>query len=93
KALHALDRYRLFGRELKVEFAREDRRTTWEMRAREKETRYRCEDNVGRHDRSRSRARRRRSAFHGARDRRRGSGRKDASRSRSAHSHSPVSRR
>ncbi len=55
EALHALDRYRLFGRELEVEFARGDRKSKFkisfkinqsyflapsEMRSREKEARY-----------------------------------------------------
>ena len=32
EALHALDRYRLFGRELEVEFARGDRKSKRERR-------------------------------------------------------------
>ncbi|CAF1003573.1 unnamed protein product [Didymodactylos carnosus] len=40
EALYALDHYRLLGRELEVEFARGDRKTPSEMRAREKESRY-----------------------------------------------------
>ena len=32
EALHALDRYRLFGRELEVEFARGDRKSTSKIR-------------------------------------------------------------
>jgi len=90
EALHALDRYRLFGRELEVEFARGDRKTPSEMRAREKEARYGRGggSNFDRRDRSRSRDRRQRSGSPVARDRRRG-----GSRSRSPHSRSPVPRR
>lgn len=91
EALHALDRYRLFGREIEVEFARGDRKTPSEMRAREKEARYGRSggSNFGRRDRSRSRDRRQRSVSPIDRDRRRGV----ASRSRSPYSRSPVSRR
>jgi len=91
EALHALDRYRLFGRELEVEFARGDRKTPSEMRAREKEARYGRGGggNFDRRDRSRSRDRRQRSGSPVARDRRRAGG----SRSRSPHSRSPVPRR
>lgn len=90
EALHALDRYRLFGRELEVEFARGDRKTPSEMRAREKETRHSRSGDHGRRDRSRSRDRdrRQRSGSPVGRDRRRG-----GSRSRSPHSRSPVTRR
>jgi len=91
EALHALDRYRLFGRELEVEFARGDRKTPSEMRAREKEARYGGRGGGGdsnRRDRSRSRDRRQRSGTPVARDRRRG-----GSRSRSPYSRSPVPRR
>jgi len=91
EALHALDRYRLFGRELEVEFARGDRKTPSEMRAREKESRYGRGGgggDSGRRDRSRSRDRRPRSGSPPARDRRRA-----GSRSRSPHSRSPVTRR
>lgn len=98
EALHALDRYRLLGRELEVEFARGDRKTPSEMRAREKESRYGRGGgggggggggDYGRRDRSRSRDRRQRSGSPPGRDRRRGGG----SRSRSPHSRSPVPRR
>ncbi|CAF0800378.1 unnamed protein product [Adineta ricciae] len=92
EALHALDRYRLLGRELEVEFARGDRKTPSEMRAREKESRYGRGGGGGDHgrrDRSRSRDRRQRSGSPVNRDRRRGGG----SRSRSPHSRSPVPRR
>jgi len=93
EALHALDRYRLFGRELEVEFARGDRKTPSEMRAREKESRYGRGSGGGdfgrRGDRSRSRDRRQRSGSPAARDRRRGGSRS----SRSPHSRSPVPRR
>jgi len=88
EALHALDRYRLFGRELEVEFARGDRKTPAEMRAREKEARYGGRGgDLNRRDRSRSRERRQRSDSPVARDRRR------PSRSRSPYSRSPVPRR
>jgi len=93
EALHALDRYRLMGRELEVEFARGDRKTPSEMRAREKESRHggggsgRGGD-FNRRDRSRSRDRRQRSGSPVGRDRRRG-----GSRSRSPYSRSPVPRR
>jgi FUS-interacting serine-arginine-rich protein 1 len=101
EALHALDRYRLFGRELEVEFARGDRKTPSEMRSREKEARYGRGGggggDFGRRDRSRSRDRRQRSGSPVARDRRRGGGGAPAaaagSRSRSPHSRSPVPRR
>jgi len=96
EALHALDRYRLFGRELEVEFARGDRKTPSEMRSREKEARYGRGGgggNFGRRDRSRSRERRQRSGSPVARDRRRGGGGAGGSRSRSPHSRSPVARR
>jgi len=98
EALHALDRYRLFGRELEVEFARGDRKTPSEMRAREKEARYGRGGgggNFDRRDRSRSRDRRQRSGSPVARDRRRGGGGGGGagSRSRSPHSRSPVPRR
>jgi len=92
EALHALDRYRLFGRELEVEFARGDRKTPSEMRSREKESRYGRGgggDFGGRRDRSRSRERRPRSGSPPGRDRRRGGSRT----SRSPHSRSPVPRR
>ncbi|CAF1262043.1 unnamed protein product [Rotaria sp. Silwood1] len=94
EALHALDRYRLLGRELEVEFARGDRKTPSEMRSREKEARYGRGGgggggNFGRRDRSRSRDRRQRSGSPMARDRRRPAG----SRSRSPYSRSPVPRR
>ncbi|CAF2530919.1 unnamed protein product [Rotaria sp. Silwood2] len=86
EALHALDRYRLFGRELEVEFARGDRKTPSEMRAREKEARYGGRGgDPSRRDRSRSRDRRPRSASPVSRDRRRG-----GSRSRSPYSRSPI---
>lgn len=91
EALHALDRYRLMGRELEVEFARGDRKTPSEMRAREKESRHsggRGGGDSGRRDRSRSRDRRQRSGSPVGRDRRRG-----GSRSRSPYSRSPVPRR
>jgi len=89
EALRSLDRYRLLGRELEVEFARGDRKTPSEMRAREKEARHggRGGDS-NRRDRSRSRDRRQRSGSPVARDRRRG-----GSRSRSPFSRSPVPRR
>jgi len=105
EALHALDRYRLYGRELEVEFARGDRKTPSEMRTREKESRYSGRGGggggeFGRRDRSRSRDRRQRSGSPVARDRRRGGGAAAAagggaagSRSRSPHSRSPVPRR
>lgn len=93
EALNALDRYRLLGRELEVEFARGDRKTPSEMRSREKEARYGRGGggggDVGRRDRSRSRDRRQRSGSPVPRDRRRGA----VSRSRSPHSRSPVARR
>jgi len=92
EALHALDRYRLFGRELEVEFARGDRKTPSEMRSREKESRHsggRGGGDFKGRDRSRSRDRRQRSGSPGARDRRRGGSRT----SRSPHSRSPVPRR
>jgi len=95
EALHALDRYRLLGRELEVEFARGDRKTPSEMRAREKESRHSGGrgggggGDFGRRDRSRSRERRPRSGSPVARDRRRGGG----SRSRSPYSRSPPPRR
>ncbi|CAF4120640.1 unnamed protein product [Adineta steineri] len=95
KALHALDGYRLFGRELKVQFARSGRQTSSEMIIRKKETRYRHGDregDAGRHDRSRSRVRRQRSTSFGTsecpRDRDRGAD----NRSRSPYSHSSVYR-
>jgi FUS-interacting serine-arginine-rich protein 1 len=93
EALHALDRYRLLGRELEVEFARGDRKTPSEMRAREKESRHSGGrgggGDFGRRGRSRSRDRRQRSGSPvGGRDRRR-----EASRSRSPYSRSPVQRR
>ncbi|CAF0861182.1 unnamed protein product [Rotaria sp. Silwood1] len=76
EALHALDRYRLFGRELEVEFARGDRKTPSEMRAREKEARYGGRGgDFSRRDRSRSRDRRQRSVSPVSRDRRRGGSR------------------
>ncbi|CAF1150472.1 unnamed protein product [Adineta ricciae] len=89
EARRALDRYRLLGRELEVEFARGDRKTPSEMRAREKEARHggRGGDH-DRRDRSRSRDRRQRSGSPVGRDRRRGD-----SRSRSPYSRSPVRRR
>jgi len=92
EALHALDRYRLFGRELEVEFARGDRKTPSEMRAREKEARYGRGGGGDRRDRSRSRDRRHRSGspVGNGRDRRRGSSRGG---SRSPRSRSPVPRR
>jgi FUS-interacting serine-arginine-rich protein 1 len=95
EALHALDRYRLLGRELEVEFARGDRKTPSEMRSREKEARYGRGGggNFDRRDRSRSRDRRQRSGSPPARDRRRGGGGGGGSRSRSPHSRSPVPRR
>jgi len=101
EALNALDRYRLFGRELEVEFARGDRKTPSEMRSREKEARYGRGGggggDLGRRDRSRSRDRRQRSGSPVARDRRRGGGGGGGavagSRSRSPHSRSPVPRR
>ena len=100
EALHALDRYRLLGRELEVEFARGDRKTPSEMRLREKEARYGRSggSNFGRRDRSRSRDRRQRSGSPSNRDRRRGGGAAAAtaaagSRSRSPYSRSPVPRR
>lgn len=88
EALHALDRYRLFGRELEVEFARGDRKTPSEMRAREKESRYggRGGDSRRRGGRSRSRDR----SGSPVRSSRRGGSR---SRSRSPYSRSPVPRR
>ncbi|CAF2968372.1 unnamed protein product [Rotaria sp. Silwood2] len=91
EALHALDRYRLLGRELEVEFARGDRKTPSEMRSREKEARYGRGGggNFGRRDRSRSRDRRQRSGSPTGRDRRRAAG----SRSRSPYSRSPLPRR
>ncbi|CAF4898417.1 unnamed protein product [Rotaria socialis] len=89
EALHALDRYRLYGRELEVEFARGDRKTPSEMRAREKESRHGSRTGeFGRRDRSRSRDRRQRSPSPVGRDRRRG-----GSRSRSPYSRSPIPRR
>ncbi|CAF1432656.1 unnamed protein product [Rotaria magnacalcarata] len=89
EALHALDRYRLYGRELEVEFARGDRKTPSEMRAREKESRHGSRaGEFGRRDRSRSRDRRQRSPSPVGRDRRRG-----GSRSRSPYSRSPIPRR
>jgi len=91
EALRSLDRYRLLGRELEVEFARGDRKTPSEMRAREKEARHGGRGGGGdsnRRDRSRSRERRPRSGSPVARDRRRG-----GSRSRSPYSRSPVPRR
>ncbi|UJR08515.1 hypothetical protein I4U23_012780 [Adineta vaga] len=93
EARHALDRYRLFGRELEVEFARGDRKTPSEMRAREKEARHGGRGGGGggdynRRDRSRSRDRRQRSGSPVSRDRRRG-----GTRSRSPYSRSPVRRR
>lgn len=91
EALRGLDRYRLYGRELEVEFARGDRKTPSEMRAREKESRPGRGGDHGRRDRSRSRDRERRQRSGspaGGRDRRRG-----GTRSRSPHSRSPVSRR
>jgi len=90
EALRSLDRYRLLGRELEVEFARGDRKTPSEMRAREKEARYggRSGGDSNRRNRSRSRDRRQRSGSPVARDRRRG-----GSRSRSPNSRSPVPRR
>ncbi|CAF0958727.1 unnamed protein product [Adineta steineri] len=94
EALHALDRYRLLGRELEVEFARGDRKTPSEMRAREKESRHSGGrgggggGEFGRRDRSRSRDRRQRSGSPVGRDRRRG-----GTRSRSPYSRSPVPRR
>jgi len=90
EALRSLDRYRLLGRELEVEFARGDRKTPSEMRSREKEARYGGGRGGGdsRRDRSRSRERRPRSGSPVARDRRRG-----GSRSRSPYSRSPVPRR
>ncbi|UJR37713.1 hypothetical protein I4U23_030408 [Adineta vaga] len=97
EARHALDRYRLLGRELEVEFARGDRKTPSEMRAREKESRHgRGGGDHGRRDRSRSRDRRQRSVSPASRDRRRGGGvgaGGAGSRSRSPHSRSPVPRR
>ena len=88
EALHALDRYRLYGREIEVEFARGDRKTPAEMRAREKEARYGGRGgDFSRRDRSRSRDRRR-SPSPVSRDRRRG-----GSRSRSPYSRSPIPRR
>ncbi|CAF0836818.1 unnamed protein product [Rotaria sordida] len=92
EALHALDRYRLLGREIEVEFARGDRKTPSEMRSREKEARHgRGGGNFGRRDRSRSRDRRQRSGSPVVRDRRRAAG--GGSRSRSPYSRSPVPRR
>jgi len=91
EALRALDRYRLLGRELEVEFARGDRKTPSEMRAREKEARYGARGGGGdfnRRNRSRSRDRRQRSGSPAARDRRR-----EGSRSRSPYSRSPIPRR
>ncbi|CAF0979022.1 unnamed protein product [Adineta steineri] len=94
EALHALDRYRLLGRELEVEFARGDRKTPSEMRSREKEARHSGSrgggggGEFGRRDRSRSRDRRQRSGSPVGRDRRRG-----GTRSRSPYSRSPVPRR
>jgi FUS-interacting serine-arginine-rich protein 1 len=95
EALHALDRYRLFGRELEVEFARGDRKTPSEMRSREKEARHSRGGggNFDRRDRSRSRDRRQRSGSPPVRDRRRGGAAGGGSRSRSPHSRSPVPRR
>jgi len=94
EALHALDRYRLLGRELEVEFARGDRKTPSEMRAREKESRHGRGGNRDRRDRSRSRDRRQRSGSPVGRDRRRGGGGGGGgSRSRSPQSRSPVPRR
>lgn len=96
EALHALDRYRLLGRELEVEFARGDRKTPSEMRAREKESRHGRGGNRDRRDRSRSRDRRQRSGSPAGRDRRRGGGGGGGgagSRSRSPQSRSPVPRR
>ncbi|CAF1394059.1 unnamed protein product [Adineta ricciae] len=89
EARRALDRYRLLGRELEVEFARGDRKTPSEMRAREKEARHGGRGgDYERRDRSRSRDRRQRSGSPVGRDRRRGD-----SRSRSPYSRSPVRRR
>lgn len=89
EALHALDRYRLYGRELEVEFARGDRKTPSEMRAREKEARYGGRGgDFSRRVRSRSRDRRQRSISPVGRDRRRA-----GTRSRSPYSRSPIPRR
>jgi len=60
EALHKLDRQRLFGREIEIEFARGDRKTPGEMRTRDKDRRYPRDydyDRRGRRSRSRSRSR------------------------------------